>query len=284
MSDLFDLNLSKDKMNKYSLNPASHLSEVDVKAYMNSRLFRSTIGTRCLDTFIFIAGAFHGEMFDETGGQAGILDFIIPHYFTYRLLSFITHLHFSTLMEILLIVPIILIGIVNFLLSVLQKTIAFGLFLLSVPSIFIVDAFCQSTYNERKNLIKDLMIFTNSPTELFPLQELINTNFEIDDTTDIFEPRVVLPDVGTVLSYKDIFSKLNATTGLFEEDGNLYIGVVRSESDKFIIPVDPANPEPLRSALYLNIFGITHSLEKSSQFDVSDLRYVENALSAAAGS
>lgn len=272
-------------MSEYSLNPAHHLLEVDFRAYNGSRLFRSSLGTRCLDTFVFLSGAFHGELFEETGGQVGLMDFFIPHYFSYRLLSLImkANYHGSIFLEILSIMLGVVIGLINIVLSLLQKTIVLGLFLLSLPAILIVDALCQSTYNQRKNVIKDLIVFTHHPHEAFPLQELINPTLEIDDSADIFEPQRVTFKIGKVVSYKEIFSTLNTATGLVENNGNLYIEVSHSESDKFIIPVDPTNPEPLRNALALNIFGITRSLEKSSQFAASDLQYVENALSAIPG-
>lgn len=282
MADLFDLNINTELLNKYTLNPAAHLSEVDSAAYKYGRLYRSSLDTRCLDTFVILAGCFHGELFDDTGGQAGFLDFLIPHYFSHRLLStIIDSNHQNIILDLLLILPVIIVGVTNLILSLLQKTIALALFLLSFPIILIVNAIFQPSYNEKKDLIKDLMISVKGGYTEFPLQEIINPALELDIDIDGVD-KVADFDMGKIVTYKEIFSKSEMTTKLIQKGDNLYIKLTQSDTNKYYIRVDSDNPEPLKNALYLNIFGITRSLERSAKFGVTDLQYVENALAAPA--
>ncbi len=279
--ELIKFNISPELKYKFTLNPAAHLSEVEWKPYRHGRVIRSTLGTHCQDAFIFIGGAFYGELFDETGGQPGILDFIIPHYFVYCALHTLMKSNFNSVwLNILQIAGFVILGIINLTLSVLQKTLALGLFIVSFPIIKIVDVVCNSIYIEKKELVKNLMICHAEVGNEIPLENIFSP--EPESVDDDSKEEVTGLASGKILSYKDIFSDLTATTQLVRDDNdNLFINVARSETDVFGIRVNSEDPEPLRNALYLNIFGITRSLETTSTFgDISDLHTVENVLSA----
>lgn len=273
-SEIFKLNVNPDLKTRFTLNPAAHLTEVETKHYRSGRMIRSALSTRYQDAFIFLAGAFHGPFCEEEGGQAGVLDFVIPHYFLYYLMLAWQRVRAPFLIYL----PIyLLLGIIDIAVSIVQKIVAVCLYLISLTFIWIVDQVYNKKYLEKKPLIlEELMVTYNiDNNDLFPLQEIINPETEDSFSDDNLNYNIV---EGKVLSYKDIFSNLEAinTTEIISKNENNYIKISGPAKNDFFVKIDPENPEPLQTALQLNIFGITRSLEKDYSQGVAALERVEN--------
>ncbi len=141
-----------------------------------------------------------------------------------------------------------------------------------------------------KKAKKPRKIVEEKPLDLFQLKDgFIDEDIYYQQGHHTDEPHFI----ERVASYKEIFSNMKAKSELVQDyKNNLYIKVSKppqaSSSDEsmnkdriFFIKVDAENPQPLREALHLNIFGITSALEnKKNEHGQSHLDRVEEVLAS----
>ncbi len=353
------ITVNPNHIRRFTLNPGDHFSEVDTDRYHDGKLIRSSFGNRLTDTYLYFSGLFYNDTKtgDVIGGKAGVLDFIIPHYFVYRAWLWWTKVPARAVAGFFITLPL---GILSLTLAITKHILAFTLTLLSIPLVGLAHLVYLDKYRNSRDTIKNLMITKEDPTlleepqpsesedsteelqvvsdakpveqgkkpgifkKLFSKKEESKVEAEPapkkalkkakkppkiveEKPLDLFQfqdgfldrdiyyqggHRIDKPHfIETVSSYKEIFSNMNNKSELVQDyKNNLYIKVTRQpeaqnvdasmNKDKiFFIKVDPENPQPLREALHLNIFGITSALEnKKNDQGKSDLDRVEEVL------
>lgn len=299
---------------RFTLYPASHLSEVDFEPYQDGKLIRSSFFDRIIDTYLYFTGFYiRDTLTDEIiGGKAGAVDFAIPHYFAYHAWRWWTQDPIRTWGGILITIPL---GILCSVLFIIKTILSIALTIACVPFVGFVHLFYLDTYLDIKESLKKLIIAVEDTNDVDVShsaesdKDLIEAEPEHDEiinkplTQFSFEEGFVKAAtyhsqtdkkeyphlIEHVPSFRPFLSNFYSKIQLVEDQKQkLYIKVTKppethssteAETKTFFIKVDPKNSKPLRQALHLNIFGITSYLEnKMNDQGVSDLDRVHDAL------